>query len=318
MKSFLTRIKSKEILVADGAMGSFLFQRGLKAGESPESMNLNQAEVLVEIADLYFKAGADIVQTNSFGGSPLKLAQYGLESQTEKINRIAAQCVRKVVGDNAYVSGSCGPTGKMLKPLGEVEPEEMQEGFERQIKGLVEGGVDILCVETMTDLTESTLAVKAAKSVAPDMPIMATMTFDPIPRGFFTVMGVSIKQAAEGLADAGADVVGSNCGNGLEKMIQIAREFQEATDLPIIIQSNAGKPEMKEGKLNYPEDPAFFGNKVKDLAIVPNERLFAHAQSDTIWAGSSLFSLASGPRLCYTATNPAFVVLSWPSGVETW
>lgn len=265
MKPFLARIKEKEILVADGAMGSFLFQRGLKAGESPESLNLNCPEVLVEIATLYFNAGAELIQTNSFGGSPLKLAQYGLEDQTEEINRIAAQCVRKIVGVKAYVSGSCGPTGKMLKPLGDVEPDVMQEGFERQIKGLVEGGVDIICVETMTDLTEATLAVKAAKTVAPDLPVMATMTFDPTPRGFFTIMGVSIEQAAQGLAEAGADVVGSNCGNGLEKMIQIAREFQETTDLPIIIQSNAGKPEMKEGKLNYPEDPAFFGEKVKDL-----------------------------------------------------
>ena len=265
MKPLLSRLQSKEILVADGAMGSFLFQRGLKSGESPESMNLNAPEVLVEIADLYFKAGADIVQTNSFGGSPLKLAQYGLENKTEEINRIAAQCVRQIVGENSYVSGSCGPTGKMLKPLGEVEVDEMREGFQRQIKGLVKGGVDIICVETMTDLTEAILAVKAAKIIAPGLPVMATMTFDPTPRGFFTIMGVSITQAVKDLTEAGADVLGSNCGNGLEKMIQIAQEFRKATDLPIIIQSNAGKPEMKEGKLNYPEDPAFFGNKVKDF-----------------------------------------------------
>ncbi len=265
MKSFLDRLHAKEILVADGAMGSFLFQRGLKPGECPELMNLNSPEILMEIADLYFNAGADIVQTNSFGGSPLKLAQYGLENKTEEINQTAAQCVRQVVGENAYVSGSCGPTGKMLKPLGEVEIDEMQEGFNRQIKGLVKGGVDIICVETMTDLTEAILAVKAAKSVAADIPVMATMTFDPIPRGFFTVMGVSIAQAVKELTEAGADVLGSNCGNGLEKMIEIAREFRKATELPVIIQSNAGKPEMNKGKLEYPEDPAFFEKKVKAL-----------------------------------------------------
>jgi len=265
MKPFLDRLHAKEILASDGAMGSFLFQRGLKSGECPELMNLNTPEVLVEIADLYFKAGADIVQTNSFGGSPLKLAQYGLENKTEEINQIAAQCVRQVVGDNAYVSGSCGPTGKMLKPLGEVEVDEMREGFNRQIKGLVKGGVDIICVETMTDLSEAILAVKAAKSVEPDIPLMATMTFDSIPQGFFTIMGVSINQAVEELTEAGADVLGSNCGNGLEKMIEIAHEFRKATQLPIIIQSNAGMPEMKNGKLEYPEDPAFFGERVKDL-----------------------------------------------------
>jgi 5-methyltetrahydrofolate--homocysteine methyltransferase len=265
MKPLLDRLQAKEILVADGAMGSFLFQRGLKAGESPESVNLNNPQVLVQIADLYFKAGADIVQTNSFGGSPLKLAQYGLDNKTEEINRIAAQCVRQVVGDKAYVSGSCGPTGKMLKPLGEVEVDKMREGFHRQITGLVKGGVDIICVETMTDLTEAILAVKAAKSIDPGLPVMATMTFDPTPRGFFTIMGISITQAVKDLTEAGADVLGSNCGNGLEKMIQIAQEFREETKLPIIIQSNAGKPEMKKGKLEYPEGPAFFGEKVKDL-----------------------------------------------------
>jgi 5-methyltetrahydrofolate--homocysteine methyltransferase len=265
MKLLLDRLQATEILVADGAMGSFLFQRGLKSGKSPESMNLNHPDVLIEIADLYFKAGADIVQTNSFGGSPLKLAQYGLDNKTEEINRIAAQCVRQVVGENAYVSGSCGPTGKMLKPLGEIDIDEMQEGFQRQIKGLVEGGVDIICVETMTDLTEATLAIKAAKIIAPDLPVMATMTFDPTPRGFFTIMGVNIAQAVKELTEAGADVVGSNCGNGLEKMIEIAQEFRKSTKLPIIIQSNAGLPEMNKGKVEYPEDPAFFGKKVKDL-----------------------------------------------------
>lgn len=265
MKPLLSRLQEKEILVGDGAMGTFLFQRGLKSGESPESINLSHPDILCEIADLYFKAGADIVQTNSFGGSPLKLAQYGLDNKTEEINQIAAQCVRQIVGEKAYVSGSCGPTGKMLRPLGEVKINDMQEGFQRQIKGLVKGGVDIVCVETMTDLTEATLAVKAAKIIAPNLPIMATMTFDPAPQGFFTIMGVSITQAAKDLTEAGADVIGSNCGNGLEKMIQIAREFREVTDLPIIIQSNAGKPEMKKGKLDYPESPVFFGEKVTDL-----------------------------------------------------
>jgi len=266
MKPFLERLQTKEILVADGAMGSFLFQRGLKSGESPESINLKDPNVLVEIATLYFNAGADIVQTNSFGGSPLKLSHYGLEEKTEEINQTAAQCVRQVVGDKGYVSGSCGPTGQMLKPLGVIETDEMREGFQRQIKGLIEGGVDIICVETMTDLNEAKLAVQAAKSLAPDMPVMATMTFDPTPRGFFTVMGISISQAVQGLTEAGADILGSNCGNGLEKMIQIAREFRKFTKLPLIIQSNAGKPEMKEGKLVYPEDPSFFEKRVKDLA----------------------------------------------------
>ena len=265
MKSILERIKNGEILVADGAMGTMLFARGLKPGEPPESVNLKNPEILEEIAQAYLDARADIIQTNTFGASPLKLSDYGLEDKTEEINRIAVGKVRKVVGEKAYVSGSCGPSGKLLKPFGDIEPEEIYKSFKRQIKSLIKAGIDIICIETMTDLNEATLAIKATKSISPEIPIMATMTFDETPRGFYTIMGVSINDAVTGLQKAGADIIGSNCGNGIENMIKIAREFKKLTILPIIIQSNAGIPEMKEGKLIYSETPEFFGKKTKEL-----------------------------------------------------
>jgi len=265
MRALLDRIKEHEVLVGDGAMGTMLFSKGLKTGECPERMNLDLPEVLEEIAKLYLEAGADIIQTNTFGGSPLKLSQYSLDAKTEEINVNAVSAVRKVVGERAYVSASCGPCGRLLKPYGDVNPEEVSAGFERQLRAVVAAGVDMICVETMTDLTEATLAIKAAKSVSPTIPVCATMTFDPTPNGFFTIMGVSIKQASKGLAEAGADIIGSNCGNGIENMIKIAVEFRKHTPLPLIIQSNAGLPEMKGGVPVYPETPQFMAEQSRKL-----------------------------------------------------
>jgi len=210
MLPILERLKSPGVLVADGAMGTMLLERGLEMGQCPEKMNLERPEVLTEIARLYLEAGADIIQTNTFGGSPLKLAQYDLDRQTEEINVAAVRAVRKAIGDKAYLSASCGPCGRLLKPYGDAEPSEVAEGFRRQIRALVAQGVDMICVETMTDLAEARLAVEAARAVAGDIAVAATMTFDATPRGFFTMMGVSIQQAVEGLSEAGADIVGSN------------------------------------------------------------------------------------------------------------
>lgn len=265
MKNILERLKNSKILVGDGAMGTMLFQKGLKPGEPPESVNLKNPEYLEKIAQAYLDAGADIIETNTFGGSPLKLSDYGLNDKTEKINRVAVERVRKVVGNKAFVSGSVGPSGKILKPYGDTDPEDIFLSFERQMRSLINSGVDLLCIETMTDLHEATLAVKAVKKFSSDIPIMATMTFDETPRGFYTIMGVCIRDAVIGLTEAGADIIGSNCGNGIENMIKIAHEFKKLTTLPIIIQSNAGIPAMKEGKLTYSETSEFFGEKAKEL-----------------------------------------------------
>ena len=133
MKNFLDRIKSGEILVGDGAMGTMLFKKGFKMDQCPEKINLDNPRILEEIAQLYFDAGADIIQTNSFGGSPLKLAFYSLEDKTEEINKTAIQSVRKVIGKRAYLSFSCGPTGRILKPYGDTDPQEILDSFKRQI-----------------------------------------------------------------------------------------------------------------------------------------------------------------------------------------
>ncbi|PKK82682.1 MAG: methionine synthase [candidate division Zixibacteria bacterium HGW-Zixibacteria-1] len=268
MKDFLERIKAGETLIGDGALGTMLFERGVNISYCPERVNLGQQEILQEIAAAYLKAGADIVETNTFGASPLKLAVYGLHDKTEEIIGNAVEAVRKAVGRRAYISGSVGPCGKILKPYGDADPKAVLESFERQIKALAEHGVHIICIETMTDLAEAKLAIQAAKTMAPNLPVMATMTFDPTPRGYFTIMGTDIKAAAAGLEEAGADLIGSNCGNGIEKMVEIAQGFRMCSRMPLIIQSNAGLPRMEKGKAIYLETPEFMAEKGRALAAI--------------------------------------------------
>ncbi len=268
MKPMLERIKDGEVLVADGAMGSLLMARAkdIIQGKCPEIINLSRTDILEDVAKLYLDAGAEIIQTNTFGGSPLKLADYKMENDMETINRAAVQAVKKAVDGKAYVSASCGPSGKMLKPYGTVEPEAMYDNFLKQVTVLVESGADIICVETMTDAQEAVLAIKAVRAVSTSIPVMATMTFDKTPRGFFTMMGVNVEKAAKELEAAGANIIGSNCGNGIERMLEIAQEYRKFSTLPLIIQANAGLPEIKGETAVYPETPGFMAGKCKQLA----------------------------------------------------
>jgi len=259
----LDRLRGGEILVSDGAVGSLLIARGLEPGQCPDLISVERPEILAEIASLYIDAGANLLTTNTFGASPLKLADYGLEERTESINRGAVVIARAAAGNHAYVSASVGPSGKILEPYGDTREEDVYRSFESQMKAL--DGADVVCVETMSDLREATLAVRAAKTALPGVPVMATMTFDPTPRGFFTIMGTNVAAAAAGLEEAGADVVGSNCGNGLDTMIAIAEAFAEATSLPILIQSNAGQPILEAGVVSYPETPEFFADRTGAL-----------------------------------------------------
>ena len=265
MTPLLQRLQSGSVVVGDGAWGTMLFARGLRAGEPPESFNLTRPDVLEEIGRLYVEAGAELLTTNTFGGSPLRLRPYGLEDQIDPINTGAVECARRAAAGRAWVSASIGPSGRLLKPYGDTSAEEIAGGFARQIRVLAAAGADLLCIETMTDLEEAVLALTAARRVAPGLPVMATMTFDPTPRGYFTVMGQSVPQAVERLTAAGAVVLGSNCGHGVETMVGIAREFRSHTALPLAIQANAGLPVSRAGELVYPETPDFVAANVPAL-----------------------------------------------------
>jgi 5-methyltetrahydrofolate--homocysteine methyltransferase len=265
MRDLLARLRDGGVLVGDGAWGTQLMARGLKPGQSPESLNLRSPRVLAEIASLYIEAGAHLLTTNTFGGTPLRLQAHGLDAQTEEINRAAVEAVKAVAWGKAFVSGSVGPCGRLLEPYGDTAPDVIAASFTRQISALIAAGADVICVETMIDLREAELAVRAARALSPDVPIIATMTFDPTPKGIYTSMGVTVEQACTVLVASGANIVGSNCGHGIETMIEVAREFMAHTQVPVIIQSNAGIPEHVGGKLIYPETPEFMASKVPEL-----------------------------------------------------
>jgi len=265
MEGLLERLKGGGVLVGDGAWGTELMQRGLPPGLPPEWFAIERPPVIEEVARLYVEAGADLVTTDTFGGTSFRLKLHGLDAVRERVNRQAVEAAKRAVAGRALVSASVGPSGQLLEPYGDTPPDAVEAAFAEQIAALAQGGPDVLCIETMGDLTEAVRAVKAARAVAPGLPVMATMTFEPTPRGYFTVMGVSVEKAVHGLEAAGADVVGSNCGTGIADMVEIARLMARATDLPLLIQPNAGLPEIRDGQTVYNETPETMAARVPEL-----------------------------------------------------
>jgi 5-methyltetrahydrofolate--homocysteine methyltransferase len=265
MGKILDRISEGKVLVSDGAWGTFLFEKGLKVQECPESWNLTRPGDVEYIAASYVAAGADLVLTNSFGGSPVKLEPYGLKEKVYEVNRAAAAISRKAAGREVLVLGSVGPTGKMVF-MGEIPEEELLQGFEEQARGLADGGADGILVETMSDLQESTLAVRAAKNVTA-LDVICTFTFEKNQDGVFrTMMGTTVTEAVASALEAGAVVIGANCGNGTAGMIEIVREIRATyASVPVLVHANAGLPVYRDGKTVFPESPAEMASQVKEL-----------------------------------------------------
>ena len=262
--SILERLSRGDILISDGATGTYLQDRGLEPGGCPEEFNASYPEIVRGMAEAYFEAGSDMVLTNSFGGNRFMLKKYGYGDRLREFNRLAAEHASSAAPPGGYVVGSVGPSGEFLEPLGEVTETEMFEAFVEQVTALEEGGADAVVVETMTALEEATLAIRAAKEHT-GLTVMATMVFDKGPRGFFTMMGVTPARAATELSAAGADVVGSNCGNGIEGMVEVAKEMRQATDGYMLIHSNAGLPELRNGEVVYPEGPDWMAERFQAL-----------------------------------------------------
>jgi 5-methyltetrahydrofolate--homocysteine methyltransferase len=254
MKKITERIKQGKILVSDGAWGTFLHAKGLKPGQCPELWNIEHADEVFDIAKSYIDAGSDMVETNSFGGSSFKLTHYGLAERASELNEAAAAISRRAAGDK-FVLGSVGPTGKILM-MGEVTPEEIYESFKVQVIALEKGGADAIIIETMTDLDEARLAVRAAKENT-SCEVICTMTFEKTVDGTFrSMMGISPTDMMEGLIPEGVDIIGANCGNGIEGMIQIVNEIRSCdAHIPVLVHANAGMPVYHEGKTLFPETP---------------------------------------------------------------
>ena len=264
MLDVIQRLKNGEHLVSDGAFGTMLYAKGLEQGKCPEEWNISHPDVVRSIAAEYIQAGSDMVLTNTFQCSRFVLAHHGYEDRVAEFAKAGASLAKEAAGDNHIVAASIGPTGKFVAPLGDISEEEMRDAFSEQFSAVEEGGADAICIETMTDLQEAVIAVRTAKDVS-GLPVFCTMTFDRTSRGYFTVMGVSIEQAAKGLCDAGADVIGSNCGNGIEQMIEIIRDMRQYTDIPILCHSNAGLPEVVDGEAKYLQTPEIMSGMIKQL-----------------------------------------------------
>lgn len=265
MNSLLQELKKGKVLVSDGAWGTMLQQRGLQIGECPESWNKTHREDVLAIAQSYIDAGANMILTNSFGGSPTKLGHFGLEDQCAQLNEAAALISREAAGSDHFVLGSMGPTGVIIM-MGEVPEETLFKGFCTQAKALVDGGVDVICVETMSALDEACLAVRAARENT-ECEVACTFTFEKTVNGDYrTMMGVTPSDMARALTLAGASIIGANCGNGFDGMIDIVREIREVdSDTPVLVHANAGRPVLEGGKTVFPETPEMMAQKVSQL-----------------------------------------------------
>ena len=244
-------------IVFDGAMGTMLMAAGLAAGEIPERWNLDRPSRVMEIHRRYFEAGADVVHTNSFGANPLKLSDKGLEADTVRLNIEAARIARQVCPEGGFVAGDMGPTGKMPAPFGDTTSGDMEEAFYTQAAALLEGGVDVISIETMFCLDEALAAVRAAVRAGAET-VIGGITYSRTKNGFFTIMGERLETCVAGLEEAGARVIASNCTLGSNDMIDLTARMRACTAKPILIQPNAGKPVTRQGITTYAQDPAEF------------------------------------------------------------
>ena len=261
----LDKIKNNRILLSDGAWGTLLQAKGLQPGECPELWNITHRKEVLDIALSYLRAGSDIIETNSFGGSSLKLSQYGLTDRVSEINEMAAAISREAAGSEKLVGGSIGPTGKIIL-MGDITENELYDSFAEQSVALAKGGADLLIIETMTALDEASLAVRAARENT-NCVVAVTMTFSRTPNGEYrTMMGASVDDMVTLMKIEGAHIVGSNCGNGIADMTGITEAIRSIDqEIPVLIQANAGAPELADGRTLYRESPEMMASFVPEL-----------------------------------------------------
>lgn len=254
----VSRLLAQGPVLTDGAWGTQLQARGLALGEFPDAWNISKPAAVAEVASAYVAAGAQVILTNTFGSNRLRLAEAGQAERAAEFNAAGARISRDAAAGRALVFASIGPCGRMLM-AGDTTPEEISAAFREQAEALQRGGADALVVETMSDLEEARLAVAAAKTTG--LAVAATMVFDSGADKDRTMMGTTPEEAAAGLLEAGADIVGANCGQGIAGFVKICARLKSAAgDRPVWIKANAGLPEVRAGKTVYTTTPEEFAS----------------------------------------------------------
>ncbi|MCE7746116.1 MAG: hypothetical protein GPJ52_13375 [Candidatus Heimdallarchaeota archaeon] len=254
----------KRIVILDGGMGSFLIDKGLPPGTPPEDWNVSNPKEVQEIHKSYYDAGSDVVFTNTFGGSMLKLMAHKHGSSIEEFNKKAVELAREICPEQGYVAGDIGPSGAFLPPVGKATEEDFYNNFLEQARYLSEAGVDLFIVETMVDIKEAEAAVKAIREIS-TLPILASMTYKKTKRGYFTIMGNPVELCVKVLEEAGADIIGANCTLGSDEMVDLIPLLRKETNLPISVKPNAGQPQLIDGKTIYNATPQDFARDISAM-----------------------------------------------------
>jgi len=262
LKDLIRRLAAEGPVITDGAWGSLFQARGLGLGELPDSWNLTHPDRVEDVARSYVEAGSRIILTGTFRSNRISLTSHGLADRLVEINRTGVEISRRAADGKALVFASMGSSGKVLMS-GEIAEDELREAFAEQARALAEAGADGIAIETMADLEEAKIAVQAALPAG--LPVVVTMVFDTGKNKDRTMMGNTPEQAARDLAEAGADVVGANCGQGIEGYIGICRRMRDTVDVPIWIKANAGLPELIGGETVYKTLPEEFASHVPAL-----------------------------------------------------
>src|SRR5437867_9379198 len=252
---FLKRLE-EGVVLADGAMGTLLYERGIPFDRSFDLLNLQEPALVHSIHRDYIRAGAELIETNTFGANRVRLAAHGEVEDARRVNRAGAQLARNAreeVGEAVFVAGAVGPLGKPVAPLGTITREEALEVYVEQVEGLVEGGVDLLIIETQTDLEEMKLAIQAVRKVT-DLPLIAEMTFTEDERTLYGAYPEDVVRATQNL---GVNVLGANCSVGPQKLLEIVERLRRRTKLPISVMPNAGLPRFVDGRFVYVSSPEY-------------------------------------------------------------
>ncbi len=257
MNKLESLLNDSAVLLADGAMGTMLFEAGLDSGDSPQAWNITHAERVKAVHRAYLDSGSQIVLSNTFGSNRFRLGRHGLQTQVFELNLAGAALLRAEVnnaGARTLAAGDIGPTGELLAPLGSLKYGDAVDAFAEQASALLAGGVDLIWIETMSALQETQAAIEGVRRISADIPVVVTMTFEKHGR---TMMGVAPAQAAKSLSDWGVSALGGNCGIGPEELLHVVQTLHElAPAVPLVFKPNAGVPELVDGKTRYNATPA--------------------------------------------------------------